>query len=151
MIDKLMFKKVFAKALQNEGFCKKGSTWYLDGAEVTVVLNLQHSDHGEYFYINVGFWLKSLGDNSFPKENHCHVRLRLPSIFVSAQFLIEKVCSLEYGTTEDLDQFVNFFEKEAIPFLRSICTEEQLARKIDSGLFKHALMLKIAKEKLEAV
>jgi hypothetical protein len=62
MIDKKSFKKVFGTPLEDAGFYKKGQAWYLDGADAIAVINLQKCDWNETYFVNIGIWLKALGE-----------------------------------------------------------------------------------------
>ena len=64
--------------LKRHGFRKNRTTWRKDFGEVIAVLNVQTSqwDNDDYF-INLGVYLKCLGDNESPTEFKCHVRTRL--------------------------------------------------------------------------
>ncbi|PZS07781.1 MAG: hypothetical protein DLM55_09900 [Acidimicrobiales bacterium] len=43
-------------------------------------LQLQKSQYGLRYYINVALWLLALGEAQFPKERTCHVRSRLSRV-----------------------------------------------------------------------
>lgn len=148
MIDKQTFKTMFAKTLQKEGFCRNGQTWYLSGQELVHVFNLQKSDYANSFYINTGIWIKSLGQNEAPKVNHCHIQLDLSSLFKDSVMIIERACSLDESSTEDLQRLAVVLETEAVPFFCSLVTEGDLAKKYAEGVFRSALILRDAKEKL---
>ena len=63
---------------KGEGMARRSSSWYRRTSdEVIQVLNLQRSQFSPRYYVNLGFWLLGLGDNEFPKEFECHVRIRL--------------------------------------------------------------------------
>ena len=56
---------------------KHSGSWYRESEDVISVLNLQKSQYSLSYYVNVGFWIKALGEERFPKEHKCHVRVRL--------------------------------------------------------------------------
>jgi hypothetical protein len=64
----------FGQAL---GMSKHSGSWYRTRDDVTTVLNLQKSDYGPSYYINIAFWLRALGESRFPKDRECHLRIRL--------------------------------------------------------------------------
>ena len=66
-----------APALKQRGFKKSGATWRKESSEAIGVLNLQGSQWGPSFYINLGVYFHALGDRDQPTEYHCHVRTRL--------------------------------------------------------------------------
>ena len=73
-------KTAFARWGSEHGYRKKSTRWYLDGDDVLVVVDLQKSQYGRAYYVNVAFWLRELGDDPSPPENRCHVRTRLEKI-----------------------------------------------------------------------
>lgn len=67
----------FARAMKNLGLTKKGSAWYLHNDETILVVELQKSNFGLIYFVNVAVWLRGLGETQFPKEQACHIRTRL--------------------------------------------------------------------------
>jgi len=53
MIEKKIFKISFSKCFIDSGYIKRGQTWYLDGKEIIVVINLQKSNWGNFYYFNI--------------------------------------------------------------------------------------------------
>jgi len=141
MIDKKTFKKTFAAPLEKAGFVKRGQTWYLDGKDVLIAINLQKSNWSELYYVNIGFWLKGLGEATFPEFYDCHLHYRIHDFFPEKSDLIFASCSLDESTLEKLDEFSRFMEDELIPFLKE-CTDVQKLRelmalgKLDKGLIR---------------
>ncbi len=70
-------QRALAPALKQHGFKKSGATWRKESGEGIRVLNLQGSQWGPSFYINLGVYFRALGDDDKPTEYHCHVRTRL--------------------------------------------------------------------------
>ncbi|SRR5258708_17710761 len=108
MIDKKSFKKAIAKPLEAENFVKKGQSWYLEGGDAIVVFNLQKSDWGEYYFINIGIWLKTLGEAKFPEENLCHLSHRVENLFPGEREIIRDGLLLEKGTMQQLEKLSEF-------------------------------------------
>ncbi len=73
------------RVLNPYGFKRRKNTWYLDAPEIIAVVDLQKSRWGQQFFINLAFYLKSLGSERFPKENHCHARVRLSALLDTAE------------------------------------------------------------------
>ncbi len=129
MIDKRTFKNAIAAPLDKAGFKKKGQSWYLDGKDAIIVVNLQKSDWSEIYFINMGIWLKNLGETSFPQYNHCHLYYRIERFFPEQRELILVGCSLDKSNQQMLDELSEFIESEVIPFLRN-CTDENKLREL---------------------
>jgi hypothetical protein len=62
------------------GFSTKGSMAHRQSPDVIQVLDLQRSNYGKLYYINLGIALKSLGAKNVPREEQCHIRVRLDSV-----------------------------------------------------------------------
>ncbi|MDR3565419.1 MAG: DUF4304 domain-containing protein [Negativicutes bacterium] len=150
MIGKKTFKKAIAEHLEKAGFTKKGQTWYLDGQDVLIATNLQKSDWDEMYYINIGFWLKGLGEAFFPPYNHCHLSYRAERLFPEQRELILIGCSLEKSNLEMLAELSQFIQNLLIPFLRG-CTEENKLRELMAkGLLNNGLVFKEARQYLSS-
>lgn len=74
-----------AATLKERGFKKRRRTWTRDFSEIVQVFNVQASQWSQDdFYVNVGVYIKDLGDLAAPPENKCHVRRRVPQDEVPA-------------------------------------------------------------------
>lgn len=63
-----------------EGFKKSKSNWYKLTNDLIFVFNVQASLYSEEYYINVGIYIKALGNESTPPEFRCHIRSRINDI-----------------------------------------------------------------------
>ena len=66
-----------SRLLVDRGFSRAGSTFYKDLDELTAVVNLQRSQFGPQYYVNLAWYDPKLLGTIRPKEHHCHVRLRI--------------------------------------------------------------------------
>ncbi len=146
MIDKKKFKVALASALTEGGFLGKGQSWCLSGTDVLVVVNLQKSDFDDKYYLNFGASLRRLGIGEFPKENQCHIQVRLTSLFPDHSEVFERGCHLIEGTEGDLKAMVEFIRIECNPFFQQCIKEIELKNLIYSGRFKRALIMNALKE-----
>src|SRR4051812_3354033 len=69
-------EQVIAERLKPLGYLKRATTWHRERDQLISVLNLQKSQWGEGWYINLGVYLRALGDEERPPEARCHVRCR---------------------------------------------------------------------------
>jgi hypothetical protein len=129
MIDREDLKKSIALPLRKAGFVKKGLSWWIDRKDVIVVVNLQKCDWGDYYFINIGFWLKALEKGLFPKEHECHLSYRTENLFPEMRELILLGCHREMSTPEMLADLSIFIENQLIPFLIE-CTQEGKLREL---------------------
>jgi hypothetical protein len=148
MIDKKSLKKSIALPLENVGFVKKGQTWYLDSKDVISVVNLQKCDWGEWYFINVGIWLKVLEEGSFPKESECHLNYRAESLFPDQRELILLGCHLEMSNPEILVDLAKFIENQLIPFLDECREIKKLRELMAQGKLNNGIVWKEARKYL---
>ena len=69
--------------LKEAGYKKKGATWHHLGEHFIRVLNIQGSQWSTSFYLNLGIYIRGLGDDLKPTEYQCHVRERMDGIVPS--------------------------------------------------------------------
>jgi hypothetical protein len=58
----------------------KRKTWYRPEKHTLLMVNLQKSDFGGQYYINLGVSLKSLAEDQWPPIHHCHIGRRLNTL-----------------------------------------------------------------------
>ena len=71
------FKTAVNPLLKTHGFKKSGATWRRHQPESIAVFNVQKSQWGDGYYVNIGMYFGALGKDRAPTENKCHVRMRL--------------------------------------------------------------------------
>lgn len=148
MIDKKSLKKAIAEPLERAHFLKRGQSWYLEGRDATVVLNLQKSDWADDYFINVGIWLNSLGESRYPDANDCHLSFRLEGLFRAEQQLIRDGASLERGDAGMVEDLANFIGAQVVPFLQECTHLGTLRTFLASGRFKSGFIRKDARQAL---
>lgn len=150
MIDKKSFKKSIAMPLGAARFVRKGQSWYLDGQDAIVVFNLQKSDWADEYFINIGIWLKALGQSRYPSVHDCHLSFRLEGLFREEQKLIREGASLERGDTSAVKDLSNFIASSVVPFLRECTDNRNLRTYMANGRFRSGLIRKDARLALGA-
>jgi hypothetical protein len=146
MIDKKTFKKAIAGPFENATFVKKGQSWYLDGEDSIIVVNIQKSNFDEEYFMNVGIWLRGLGVALFPKENQCHLSCRIERLFPEDRELIRTGFSLEKTNLQTLIDLLEFIKLKLIPFLEDCTKNYKLTEFMNTGRFKSGLISKEAKD-----
>jgi len=150
MIEKEKFKQMFGKVFADSGFAKKGQSWFLRGRDAIVVVNLQKSDFADKFYVNIGIWLRALGESEFPAENHCHIQVRLANLFSGQVSLIDKACSLEFAEQSDVDELQTILRERLVPFCQHSLTLDGLRQNAEARLFAGALVFRQAGELIKS-
>jgi hypothetical protein len=75
----LPLESEIALRLKGAGFSRNSRTWRRASLFSIQVVNLQRG-FGEQLHVNLGVYLRLLGDETTPLEHHCHVRARLERI-----------------------------------------------------------------------
>jgi hypothetical protein len=139
--------------MRESGFKKQSSAWYRRTADAVLVMNLQKSDFGEQYYVNLGVWLITLGDVPFPKANHCHVQMRAVALCRDQQdFLEMEVFNLDRSMEplERVELIRSFLKSMAIPFLNECGSIEGLRRLYRDGRLNSAGVMVVARRFLES-
>jgi hypothetical protein len=121
-------KQAFDAFGQHRGMTKHSGSWYRNGPDVITVLNLQKSQYGPSYYINVGFWITALGEELYPMEHRCHVRLRLEMLLPDKATELAGLLSLEPvvpGRTQQLNAILG---DEVESFLQQASSVEGLRK-----------------------
>lgn len=90
-------KDILNEELKLLGFKKKGARWYRDNEDVISVVGLQKSQWGDQHYINLGIWVKLLGDVDFPEVKDCHIQCRLENVTIDQANDLAKALDEEDG------------------------------------------------------
>jgi len=133
-------KSGFEQPLKNLQFVKKSGSWYADRQETVLVAELQRSDHGEKYYVNLAVWFKRFGDAKFPKEYQCHIRIRLTSLMDGR---IQKALDLEDQAISDTERAAilqTAMQEQGIPFLERCSTLEGVKSLLSDGSLSKAFV-----------
>lgn len=139
-----VIKSSLSCVLKNAGFRRKGNNWFWETEDAVVVVNLQKSNFGEQYYVNLAVWLRALGDASEPKEQLCHVRLRSTALDAERQkYWEDKVFNLEYPLPDEERDALSrsFMESNALPFLRAAASLDGLRNLQGEGRLKGAAVM----------
>jgi hypothetical protein len=143
---------ILDRVLVKQGFKRKSATWFVDKSEAIVVVNLQKSQWGEQYYVNLAVWVKALGETRLPPKEHlCHVRTRLTSL---ADDLLAQALDLtneELSETEREQIVETQLLAAAVPFLTECGTVEGLARLYQAGKLGKAMVHRDLKQLMSKV
>lgn len=154
LVKKRDLESCFDASLKPVGFKKKGGTWYQSNEETIVLIDLQKSNYGDQYYINIAMWIRALGESVFPKEHQCHVRVRFGSAFPQLKLMSEILFNLEEASLTDEqreDGIRNLLGAHILPLARSFESTKSLAEKFRGEGLKGALVLKSAQDLLSGV
>lgn len=142
--------------LLSEGFQHKLGTWYRDQEESILVVNLQKSNFGEQYYINLGVLLKGPQAATVrlpPKEHECHVRLRVEAATPAEEQALTALLNLEDRSIDAADRERRvraLMADQALPFLLQCGTRAGLQEAHRDGKLKSAQVHKAVREALLA-
>ena len=124
------------------GFSKHSGAWYLRQAETMAVIELQKSEYGPQYYVNVALWLLPLGDSRFPREEKCHIRTRLDALFREEEKRLKQILDLEHPMDEATreTQFRGILENLLIPTLAGCSILAGLKGGVGNRLLKSSLV-----------
>ncbi|MCI0635985.1 MAG: DUF4304 domain-containing protein [Actinobacteria bacterium] len=145
MSKKEVVKSAVAEVLKSSGFHKKSDCWYERTKDAILVVNLQKSQFGGQYYLNLGVWLNKLGPATFPKEHHCHIRTRLESVRESglARALNSDDESVADGERKRL--IILGLSEQGIPWLRRCGELGSLKKMLEGGVLIGAMVHKNVK------
>lgn len=135
------------------GLSKSSNTWYLRQAETIAVINLQRSQYGAQYYVNVALWLLPLGDADKPKENVCHVRTRLDDLLPPERAArVPALFDLDTAVDEEArrDEILSILRSDLLPVLKACATVDGLRSVAGERLVKRSLVNRAAQELLRA-
>ncbi|WP_436161106.1 DUF4304 domain-containing protein [Mesorhizobium sp. LjRoot246] len=149
-MDKKGLEALLNRELSIHGFIKKSTSWYRQEIETLQIVNLQKSNFGLRFYINICCVPNGMSVEGMPrpKEHDCPIRIRLESAFIDQKATIEEAFNLEILNLSD-DQRANVVSSIVstmiVPFLENMKDKSSLIRSIKSRLLDHALITLTAK------
>jgi len=131
------------------GFSKKSGAWYLRQAQTIGIIELQKSQYGPEYYVNVALWLLALGDSQFPREHKCHIRTRLDQLFPEQEARLKQILDLDCPMDEAAReaQFRAILENHLLPVLAACSTLGGLKSGEGARLVRSSLVT-IAAQKL---
>jgi hypothetical protein len=147
MMDKKSFLQSIAKPLNKAGLRRRKKTWYLDGEQVLVVVNFEFLTLilDQQYVINIGFWLKALGEPDHPPYYDCHLYYRIESLFPEHREFLLTSSSLIETNVELVNELAEFIDDTLIPFLKECTQEKKLREMMAQGLLNGGLVMKEAR------
>lgn len=122
-------RSIMNSELAAAGFLRKSGNWYLSSDEVTAVVNLQKSNYGHFYFVNCGFFVREISESDFPREEHCHVRVRATDLPDCDADRIATLLDFDSDSTADAEREagLRWIAREClIPFLRDNLSLERL-------------------------
>jgi hypothetical protein len=143
---------VFDNVLTPAGFRRRKDTWYKTNEDTITLLNLQKSQWGGQYYVNLAVYLRDLGRATSPPEHQSHIRVRLTSIAGESASAIEESLDLErpgIGGDQRRTIITSALTTIAIPFLAERSGLPRLREMHAKGQLGPVLITKVTRELLE--
>lgn len=139
----------FARAA---GMEKKSGTWYRQGDEVVAVVDLQKSQYGQQYYLNLGFWLRELGADRYPKGLRCHISVRLETLAPEERHRIARLLDLDHEIPDEqrVDELVALLNERTLPLIERGSSVVGLRALVDEGALRAAAIRGPAQQVLAA-
>ena len=104
--------------LKGTGFQKHKGAWYRRTDEVVTVVDLQKSQHGPQYYLNIGLWFRAIEDLQYPKPVSCHVVNRLAiEVPEPVSEYLARLLDLETEMPDRADELRELLDTYLVPLL----------------------------------
>lgn len=140
MAERNEIQQAFDAFGKSAGMVKHSGSWYRTGGEVIPVVNLQKSQYGPSYYINVGFWLQAVEEAKFPPDRLCHILIRLDSLLADREEDVKALLDFDSGILagERGQRLLDLLESRLKPVLEEGSSVEGLRELRSQGLLKRA-------------
>jgi hypothetical protein len=139
--------------LAADGFRRRKDTWYRSNEDTISLVNLQKSEFGGRFYINLAVYLRDLGTATSPSEYQSHIRVRLSAIAGKEASEVERALDLErpdMTTARRSEVLSRALTLIALPFLAERSVLPRLRELHSTAQLGPVLLTKATRELLEA-
>jgi hypothetical protein len=148
--NRASLERAITGALAEHGFRKTRDSWYRETAETVGVVQLQKSDWGGQFYLNLAVCIKAIGCKPFPKEHECHVRVRITSLADDSN--VSAALNLDDPTLDPEARHAvidSALRTLAVPLLLKFATARGVVEAYRSGTLRKAFVDKRVKQLLD--
>ena len=123
-----VIQATFDGFMDSAGFSKTSGSWYRITDEVITVVELQKSQYGLQYYVNIALWLRPLGEARTPKEHVCHVRTRLSQLVGGEEDQLAALLDLDVPVPEDqrAEDLTSFLTVHLGPVLEAVASIKSL-------------------------
>ncbi len=139
------------RSLSPAGFKRKGASWFFASSDTISVLNLQKSNYGPQYYVNVAIWLNQLGEATFPPEHKCHIRFRWEKLIPPDEKQLAGLLDLADTTRSDSDreaEICRVIDTWVLPFFVKLRSLKQLSALFNSSEWPSGGLVVIAAREL---
>jgi hypothetical protein len=152
-MNKKGLETVIDGVLSQQGFKKRGSTWYRQNAGTLQAVDLQKSAYGGQFYVNLCFAPEGMSVEGmpFPKVHKCPVWIRIGSAFADHRSQCEELFDLEQQGVAEAERTIGIQQiliQLVVPFFNQLRESNDLKLAIENGTFKGGAVTLAARKHL---
>ncbi len=132
----LELSKILHQKLKPLWYVKKWSTWNINFGEVIWMFNLQKSQWGNQFYINIWLYLKTEQKNEFITYDDCFMKLwyRLERL-IHDKKVPEFIDFEKLGESNWITQAEYLLEIYIVPFFQNNCSRQKITESYNKWFF----------------
>jgi hypothetical protein len=130
-----MVSEAVGPLLKRLGFKKERLTWRREEAESILVINFQHSQWSDLYYINLGVFFRALDSKDNPGSHQCHLQARLDAIARDPELLLaaSDFASHSVGPVDRATILQSEVFECAVPWLRKRATLQDAREALIQG------------------
>jgi hypothetical protein len=131
-MDPKTFKAIFNEVVKAHGFDKAHGGWFKDSGECMAVLDLQRSNYGVYFELNIKIYIQGMFGASYFRDKQL-VKKDIGHVFTRQPNRYKDLFDLENEMEEALRQerLGVFFDEFLVPFTDLALTKQGLVQLAD--------------------
>jgi hypothetical protein len=125
------------------GLEKHSGAWYRESEEAIAVTHLQRSQYGPQYYLNQGYWIRALGEERFPKEWKCHVRVRVTDLLRDETSRLEELLDLEHDIPDEerTMELAELLGQKLVPLIERGSSLVGLREMLENGTLEGAAVI----------
>ena len=132
-------RSTIGNVLEQHGFQvgpqKERIAWYRSHPDTVLVFDLQKSDYGGQYFGNLGVCLKSIYPSEFPREELCHLRLRLDRLVPDRERVLSLLDLEEQSVQGEARArlLADLITNVAVPWFDKFRTAESLTQELSKS------------------
>ena len=152
--SKSVLQDAIDEALSSVGFNRRGAQWLRESPDVVQSVELQKSQFGAQYYVNLGVWLKALGRIGRIRDKDMHIRLRADALLNPLELdAWVKVLDLDrsMARSDRAAQVASMIRRRVIPQLETWQAAVALRHALEHGDLREAFVRAEARVALAAI
>lgn len=133
-MDSKEFKKLFDTIARTNSFEKVFSGWFKESSECIVVLNLQKSNYGDYYDLNIKVFVQGMFGNKYVKSKDL-VKKHIGDIFMRQPNKYKDVLNFDTPMDDEKrkEKLEQLFNEFIVPFTDNTLSKSGIKELADKG------------------